>query len=193
MPPRLFPRFLRVRLFKLPAAVVVSGLVRSTCLLSTFALSTLVVGHAMAQTPEAARVANTAAQSAELSPAQANAAQLVDAFVGALVAEQFDAARQFMTPGAVVVANGVVLGDRDGYIDGAAHKDAAALRTVQRDLLRREVSAGDDFAYVVSEKQMRVPGDASGRSERVIETVLMARTQAGWKITHIHWSGRHAG
>jgi len=27
----------------------------------------------------------------------------------------------------------------------------------------------------------------------VVETMLIARMASGWKITHIHWSGRHAG
>jgi ketosteroid isomerase-like protein len=152
------------------------------------ALSTLFAGGAFAQSPAAqAQAAQT------LSSAQADAAQLVDAFVASLVAEQFDAARQFLAPGAVVVANGQVLGDRDGYIDGAAHGDATALRSVQRELVRREIHAGREFASVVSEKRMRAPGDAKGPSEAVIETMVLARTPNGWKITHIHWSGRHAG
>ena len=148
------------------------------------------VGCAFAQSPA---VPPAATQAQALSPAQVDAAQLVDAFAAALIAGQFDAARQFMAPDAVVVANGKVLGDRDGYIDGAAHGDAAALRTVQRELLRREVSAGPDFGFVVSEKQLRTPGDAKARGEVVIETILIARMPTGWKITHIHWSGRHAG
>ena len=152
------------------------------------ALSTLFAGGAFAQSP-----ALQAQETQALSPAEADAAQLVDTFISSLVAEQFDAARQFLAPGAVVVADGQVLGDRDSYIDGAAHGDATALRSVQRDLVRREIHAGPDFASVVSEKRMRVPGDTTGRSEAVIETMVLARTPNGWKITHIHWSGRHAG
>jgi len=170
--------------------------VRTFNLLASLALSALLAGSAFAQTPTASHApaaALPAAQAgASMTLAQQDAAQLVDAFSAALIAGQLDAARQFMTPGAVVVANGQVLGDRDGYIDGAARSDAAALRTVQRDLLRREVTAGDNFGYVVSERSMRTPGDTSGRSEVVIETMLIARTPNGWKITHIHWSGKHA-
>jgi ketosteroid isomerase-like protein len=170
--------------------------VRTFNLVTSLALSALLAGSAFAQSPTASRApvaALPAAQAgASMTLAQQDAAQLVDAFSATLIAGQLDAARQFMTPGAVVVANGQVLGDRDGYIDGAARADAAALRTVQRDLLRREVNAGDNFGYVVSERSMRTPGDTSGRSEVVIETMLIARTPNGWKITHIHWSGKHA-
>ena len=153
------------------------------------ALSAATSAPAFAQSPASA---GTPAER-RLSPGENDAVQMVDAFAAAIVAGQLDAARQFMAPDAVVVANGQILGNRDAYIDGAARSDAAALRTVDRDVLRREVSAGPDFGYVVSEKRMRVPGNTKGPSEVVVETMLIARTAAGWKITHIHWSGRHAG
>ena len=120
--------------------------------------------------------------------------QVVNNFMTSLVGGQLETARQFMAPDAVVMANGHVLGERDAYIDGAAKADAAALRTVQRDLLRRDVKAGADVAWVLSEKRVRAAGAAEGGpSEVVIETMLLAKTPAGWKITHIHWSGRRAG
>jgi len=45
---------------------------------------------------------------------------------------------------------------------------------------------------VLSEKRVRAAGKPDGPSEAVIETMLLARTAAGWKITHIHWSTRKA-
>ena len=52
---------------------------------------------------------------------------------------QLEAARQAMTPDAVVIANGTVLGTRDGYIDGAAKADAVAMKSVRsRELLHRD-------------------------------------------------------
>ena len=176
--------------------------VRSLLLASSLVLGTVAAGSAFAQssyTPAAstnvaamARAATPPAQAGDvrLSPAANDAVQLVDAFAAALVAGQLEAARQFMAPSAVVVANGQIIGDRDAYIDGPARGDAAALRTVQRDVLRRKVDAGPDFGCVVSEKRVRAPGDTKGPGEVVIETMLIARTAAGWKITHIHWSGR---
>jgi len=43
--------------------------------------------------------------------------------------------------------------------------------------------------------RMRGPGGAQGAPREVVvtETMLLARTTAGWKITHIHWSSRQAG
>jgi hypothetical protein len=137
-------------------------------------------------------VANAADISAsDTSPAARDAARTVDAFMTALVSGQLEQARAQMTPNAVVISNGEVLGERDEYIDGAAKGDSAALRTVQRELVRRDARAGVDVAWVVSEKRVRSPAAPQGASEVVMETMLLAKTPAGWKITHVHWSGRH--
>ena len=111
--------------------------------------------------------------------------------MAALVSGQLEQARAQMTPNAVVVANGHVIGERDDYINGAAKGDSAALRSVQRELVRRDARAGTDVAWVVSEKRVRPAAATQGPSEVVIETMLLAKTAEGWKITHVHWSGRH--
>lgn len=166
-------------------------LVRPLLLASSLALA-LVAGPAFAA-PPATQGTNTQAQDAQLSPAARGAVDVVNAFMGALVAGKLDVARQYMTPDAVVIANGNVLGNRDAYINGPAKSDATALAQVQRELLRRDVSAGNNFGWVLSEKRLAPAGAGQGApSEVVTETMLLARTDAGWKITHIHWSGRHA-
>jgi ketosteroid isomerase-like protein len=134
-----------------------------------------------------------AAANAPLSPAASDAVQVVNAFMGELINGQLDAARQLMTPDAVLIANGNVLGQRDEYIDGAAKADAAALKSVQRELLRRDARVGPaaDVALVLSEKRLRALGATQGPSEVVVETILLVKTASGWKITHVHWSGRH--
>ena len=116
---------------------------------------------------------------------------MVNGFMAALAGGKLEAARQQMAPDAVVIANGQVLGYRDEYIKGAAKADAAALGTAQRELLRRDAKAGANFGWVLSEKRLRTGNNPQGASEVVVETMLLAKTPAGWKITHIHWSGRH--
>ncbi|MBF6022933.1 nuclear transport factor 2 family protein [Lysobacter niastensis] len=155
---------------------------RRLLLAASLALVTVAGAPALAWSP--------APQPSRPSPVADEAAQVVDSFMDALVSGRLDAARQLMSPDAVVIANGLVLGQRDSYIDGAAKGDSAALRTVQRELVRRDTHAGTDAAWVLSEKRLRSAATAQGPSEVVIETMLLARTNAGWKITHIHWSGR---
>jgi ketosteroid isomerase-like protein len=182
--------------------------VRALRFASSLLLATVVAGPAFAQPPQPAatptaapsaqaRVATPQAQGtagkAQLSPEATAAVQVVNTFMASLASGQLEAARKLMTPDAVVMVDGQVIGNRDAYIDGAAKGDAAALKTVQRELLRRDAKAGPNFGWVLSEKRLRSPGSAQGPSEVVTETMLLARTAEGWKIAHIHWSGRRAG
>ena len=122
--------------------------VRPLFLATSLFVSTLVAGPAFAQ--------STPASSAPATQAAENeATRVVDAFMTALSNGQLEAARQSMTPEAVVIANGTVLGTRDGYIDGAAKGDAAAMKSVRsRELLHRDSQVGAQLGWVVSEKRM---------------------------------------
>jgi ketosteroid isomerase-like protein len=173
--------------------------VRSLLLASSIVLATLATGTAFAQSPAPntpARSATTPSQASapQRSPADAAAEQVVNAFMADLASGQLEAARQLMTPEAVVMANGQVLGNRDGYIDGAAKGDADALRVTQRDLLHRDVKTSADVGWVLSEKRLRGAQGPQGPREIVVtETMLLAKTAGGWKITHVHWSSRQPG
>ena len=167
--------------------------VRQLLLASSLALASVVAGTAFAKSPEPSAPSPAAqADAAQRSPAANDAVQVVNAFMTALAGGRLEAARQLMTPDAMVLANGHVLGDRDTYINGAAKGDAVALGTVEHKLLRRDVKAGANLGWVVSETTLRQPNGASA-VEVMTETMLLTRTADGWKITHIHWSGRHAG
>ena len=162
--------------------------VRPFFLATALSLSALIAAPAFAQSTQA----NTA-QVAQ-SPGEAEATKVVDDFMTALSNNQLEAARQSMTPNAVVIANGLVLGTRDGYIDGAAKADAVAMKSVRsRELMHRDSQVGAQVGWVVSEKRM--VGDAAGQMRAMVltETFLLAKTPSGWKISGIHWSSRAAG
>jgi ketosteroid isomerase-like protein len=167
---------------------------RQLLLASSLVLATVVAGTAFAAKSPEPSVPSPAAQAsrAQLSPAASDAVQVVNTFLEALAGGRLEAARQLMTPDAVVLANGQVLGERDVYINGAAKGDVAALGNFQRELLRRDVKAGANLGWVVSETSLH-PSTGQGPDQLVTETMLLARTAEGWKITHIHWSGRRAG
>ena len=72
--------------------------------------------------------------------------------------------------------------------------DRIASSLTSRELLRRDIKAGPNVGWVLSEKRLSAPGAGKDAPNEVVtETMLLARTPSGWKITHIHWSGRHAG
>ena len=176
-------------------------IVRSLILASTLALSTTLALPVLAQSPAQAPKPATApaatqakpqaAAQAARNPAAEAAVQAVDAFMAAMAGGQFETARQLMTPDAMVMANGVVLGPRDAYIDGAAKQIAAALQNSKRELLHRKVDAGPNVAWVLSEKLVK-PSKQGVPAEVLTETMLLARTAQGWKVAHVHWSTRPA-
>lgn len=173
-------------------------LVRVLLIASSLVLAIAAAGTASAQTSAAPARAATQSASATVqqSPAASAAETVVNTFMVDLAGGQLETARELMTPDAVVMANGIVLGDRDTYINGPAKGDVAALSGTQRELLHRATRAGNDIAWVVSEKRVRRNTDAASRGPReivVTETMLLAKTTSGWKITHIHWSSRQVG
>ena len=120
-----------------------------------------------------------------VEPAAADAVAVVHAFGAALSAGETGLAGDFLDPGVVVVIDDRVLGAREDYL--ATHADAEAARHLvvgqpTHSLLAR---AGDGLAWVVSERA--APEQAGGVET---ETMVLARTPAGWKILHIHWSTR---
>jgi ketosteroid isomerase-like protein len=125
-----------------------------------------------------------------IAPAAVDAVQAVNGFMAALIKGDMVKAGQFLDPGVIVVANGVVYGNREQYLSVAARNDGAFLRAAQRQLLRRWASGGGSFASVISEKVLRAAGDQRTAARLNSETMLLARTDAGWKIVHIHWSSR---
>lgn len=144
--------------------------------------------------PAPASVAQPAAQSAAITiaPAAAESVAVLNAYMGALANGQFDVARKFMAPNAVVLRDGRVLGSRDMYFAGEARADAAALHGAQRDLLRRDAKAGDGLALVLSEKRLRTTVGGKSMDQFVTETALLVKTLDGWKIAHLHVSSRPA-
>jgi len=161
--------------------------VRPLFLATSLFLSTLVASPAFAQSTPAA--AASATQSAENEATRA-----VDAFMTALYNGQLEAARQSMTPDAVVIANGTVLGTRDGYIDGPARGDALAMKSVRsRELVHSDAQVGAQHGWIVNEKRMIGEGAGQLRAMMLVETFLLTKTASGWKISGIHWSSRNAG
>ena len=160
--------------------------VRPLVLATSLFLSALAASPAFAQ--------STPASVQATQPAENAATRVVDDFLAALSYGQLEAARQAMTPEAVVIANGTVLGTRDGYIDGAAKADAAAMKSVRsRELMHRDSQVDARMAWVVSEKRMVGEGAGQLRAMVLTETFLLTKTPSGWKIRGIHWSSRNAG
>lgn len=112
----------------------------------------------------------------------------VDAFAAALRSGDAAAVRQLMAPNVVIAESGGVERSFDEYAGHHMPADMAFSAAVQFTLEQRDVVAADDIATVVSRSQ--VHGELQGRTihSRMMETMVLRRTDGQWRIVHIHWS-----
>ncbi|WP_146908798.1 nuclear transport factor 2 family protein [Arenimonas daejeonensis] len=76
------------------------------------------------------------------------------------------------------------------YLGGHAKGDAAFLKQAHVQLLRRTAAVHGDLAWVASESELHVSRDGKPVTVLSAETMLVRRSEEGWKIVHIHWSSR---
>lgn len=78
----------------------------------------------------------------------------------------------------------------DEYRSGHLRGDIAFLSAVSSETLREDIVPGDRVALYTSEKH--TTGEVRGRQidSTNAETIVLVRTDDGWKIRHIHWSSR---
>jgi len=133
-------------------------------------------------------LAQSSAPVLSIAPEANAAVQVVDGFMAKLSSGDLAFAEKFLEPGVVVISNGIIYGSRSDYLNGPAKTDALYLQKSRRQLLRRQARAGASFAWVISEKALSPQAPGKSATQLISETMLLVKTPAGWKITHIHWS-----
>lgn len=135
--------------------------------------------------------------SAMNKPAQLNVASaakdavaVVDRFNTALSAGQLDKAGAELDAKVLILESGGAERSAAEYLGGHAKGDAAFLKTAHVQLVRRTAQVSGDMAWVGSESEIHITKDGKMATILSTETMVLKRTGATWKITHIHWSSR---
>jgi hypothetical protein len=124
-------------------------------------------------------------------PADARAAvEAVDRFSAALVSGNLVAAGAELAPEVLILEAGGAERSAGEYLGGHAKGDAAFLKQAHVQLLRRTASVHGDLVWVASESELHVSRDGKPVTVLSAETMLVRRSEEGWKIVHIHWSSR---
>lgn len=130
-------------------------------------------------------------------PAQLNiaanakdAVAAVDRFGNALSAGQLDKAGAELDANVLILESGSAERSAAEYLGGHAKGDAAFLKGVHAQLVRRTAQASGDMAWVGSESELHSMKDGKMTTILSTETMVLKRTGTVWKITHIHWSSR---
>jgi ketosteroid isomerase-like protein len=118
---------------------------------------------------------------------------VVDAFHGALSRGDTKAALSYLTEEALIFESGGVEHGKQEYASHHLAADAAFSRAVPSRVIRRVGHVAGTTAWIASEG--RTTGTFNGKAvdRKTVETMVLRRTGANWKIVHIHWSSAAAG
>lgn len=123
-------------------------------------------------------------------PAAKDAVAAVERFNKALSAGQLNKAGAELDAKVLILESGGAETSAAEYLGGHAKGDAAFLKGVHVQLVRRTAQANGDMAWVGSESELHVMKDGKMSTILSTETMVLKRTDKTWKITHIHWSSR---
>jgi len=125
------------------------------------------------------------------APEEARAAvAVVDRFFASLSAGDIDGAAAELDPGLIVLESGGAERSAAEYLSHHAGSDAQFLKTAQQKPGRRVARANGDLAWVASDNDLVIQQDGKPVTIASAETMVLRRTDGGWKIVHIHWSSR---
>ena len=103
------------------------------------------------------------------------------------------AALGFLANDALIFEAGGVERGKAEYASHHLAADAAFSQAVPARITRRAGEAVGNVAWIATEG--RTTGTYKGKpvDRRTVETMVLRRTAAGWKIAHIHWSSAAGG
>ena len=124
--------------------------------------------------------------------AQPDPADVVVAFHAALAAGDSAGAVALLDPAVVIFESG---GAEQSVAEYAGHHlpaDMAFSAATARTIEDQQVHVAGDMALVLT--RSRTTGTFRDRpvDARGMETMVLRRTPAGWRIVHVHWSSRRA-
>jgi ketosteroid isomerase-like protein len=123
-----------------------------------------------------------------LDAGAAEAAAAVDAFHAALRRGDAAAAAALMADEAIIFESGEVERTKAEYVAHHLPADTQFEKEVASAVTDRTGGSEGSLAWIATEG--RITGSYKGKplDRLTTETMLLRRTDNGWKITHIHWS-----
>ena len=114
----------------------------------------------------------------------------VDRFFAALSAGDIDKAAAELDPQVIILESGGAERSAAEYLGGHAKSDAEFLKSAKHQPGHRIARASENLAWVASDSDMVIQQDGKPVTIASAETMVLRRTDSGWKIVHIHWSSR---
>ncbi len=131
----------------------------------------------------------TSPPTASVAPAeQGSPAEIAEAFQSALRAEDKTKLEALFLPDVVLAEGGGAERSFEEYAGHHMTSDMAYTAAIDTTVISRDVIENGDLATVITEAQMH--GEYKGKTihNRMMETMVLRRSDEGWRIAHIHWS-----
>lgn len=137
---------------------------------------------------EPAQAASTSAST--ISEAAQPAVAVVEDFSRALKGGDFKRVGELLTDDVLILESGGAERSREEYLGHHAISDAAFLKDAHSALKHRTARVEGDIAWIGTESELHAKKDGKPMTLLSTETMVLRRTDAGWRIAHIHWSSR---
>jgi ketosteroid isomerase-like protein len=120
------------------------------------------------------------------------AVEVVDAFRAAIKAVDLGAAKDLLDETVLVLENGGSERSRDEYMGSHAIADAAFMQSARETLRYRRARVTGELAWVGTQSELERTKDGKPTVIFSSETMVLRKSNLGWRIVHIHWSSRVA-
>jgi ketosteroid isomerase-like protein len=114
----------------------------------------------------------------------------VEAFHEALAAEDKGTALGLLAPTVIIYESGGAEQSRDEYASHHLGADCEFSKATTRKIVDQQIDRASDLALVLTRTETN--GRFRGKELDLAgtETMLLRKTEDGWRIVHIHWSSR---
>lgn len=134
--------------------------------------------------------AHAAAPVATVSKAAQPAVAVVDQFSAALKAADFETISRLLAEDVLILESGGAERSREEYLGHHAIADATFLKGAHVQIKQRTARVEGPLAWVGTESELHATQDGKALTLLSTETMILKKTDAGWRIVHIHWSSR---
>jgi len=136
----------------------------------------------------APRPPDAATQGAPPAPVVADPRAVAEAFNRALAAGDADAVHALLLPDVLIYESGGVEASAAEYASHHMPADMAFMANMRREHLSQESGGDNTNAWVATRSRLSGRFKDKDLDLDSTETLVMSRTEAGWRIVHVHWS-----
>ena len=125
---------------------------------------------------------------AETHAATGTALSIVQGFHAAMDAGDAERLKSFIAPDVIIAEGGGAERSLEEYAGHHMPSDIAFISAVDSTVKKQDVIESGDMATIITESQIHGTYKDKKIHSRMMETMVLKRSDGVWKITHIHWS-----